>query len=347
MNNPILVIEDNPVILKLLSEILTRKGYEVKTAEDGLKALNLMEEYTPEIIFTDLVLPKINGEMLCNIIRSKSQFNDTYLIILSGIVAEAELNLESLGVDACIAKGRNIEKNVTTVLEKIESGQLRSEEDKTYGFTDIHSREAIVSLLDTKRHLEVIFANLSEGVVEITPEGIILKANAAAEAMLSTIQDKLIGDRFFSFFKDQDRIYVEKLLENADQNYQKTVEESRPLQVEDRYLALKICPLEEGFRPSCIIIIHDITKRKHAEEERELVISELRQALNEVKTLQGLLPICAKCKKIRDDRDKGYWKSLESYFREHSDVSFSHGICSSCAEELYGDEEWYHRTKAD
>ena len=58
-------------------------------------------------------------------------------------------------------------------------------------------------------------------------------------------------------------------------------------------------------------------------------------SLTEIKTLSGLLPICAKCKKIRDD--KGYWKQIEEYISTHSDAEFSHSICPQCAKELYGD----------
>ena len=59
----------------------------------------------------------------------------------------------------------------------------------------------------------------------------------------------------------------------------------------------------------------------------------LLTALGNIKTLSGLLPICASCKKIRDD--KGYWNQLESYIKEHSDAVFSHGICPDCAKQLY------------
>lgn len=77
----------------------------------------------------------------------------------------------------------------------------------------------------------------------------------------------------------------------------------------------------------------DITERKLAEEEREKLIVDLKRALSKVKTLSGLLPICAACKKIRDD--KGYWKQIESYIHEHSEAEFSHGICPECAVKLY------------
>ena len=79
---------------------------------------------------------------------------------------------------------------------------------------------------------------------------------------------------------------------------------------------------------------------KQAEEElrrlnAELEIrnQELQEALAVVKTLSGLLPICASCKNIRDDQ--GYWHQVEVYIRDHSDVEFSHGLCPTCAEKLY------------
>ena len=77
------------------------------------------------------------------------------------------------------------------------------------------------------------------------------------------------------------------------------------------------------------------------EEEKEELIQNLQEALGQVKTLKGLLPICANCKKIRDD--KGYWKQIELYIEEYSDAQFSHGICEECAEKLYGDTNWYKK----
>jgi AmiR/NasT family two-component response regulator len=68
-------------------------------------------------------------------------------------------------------------------------------------------------------------------------------------------------------------------------------------------------------------------------EARERLILELQDALAQLKTLSGLLPICASCKKIRDD--DGYWNQLEAYIQDHSEVVFSHGLCPECAKRLY------------
>lgn len=74
----------------------------------------------------------------------------------------------------------------------------------------------------------------------------------------------------------------------------------------------------------------EIEQRKQAEAERNAVIAQLETALSEVKTLRGLLPICAHCKKIRDD--KGYWNRIDAYIEDHTDARFTHGICPECLE---------------
>jgi PAS domain S-box-containing protein len=84
-----------------------------------------------------------------------------------------------------------------------------------------------------------------------------------------------------------------------------------------------------------LTMVTDITDLKQVEKERERMISELQIALSDVKKLSGLLPICASCKKIRDD--KGYWKQVEAYVSEHSEAQFSHGICPGCMKDLYPD----------
>lgn len=79
----------------------------------------------------------------------------------------------------------------------------------------------------------------------------------------------------------------------------------------------------------------DISKRKQTEAERENLVSKLQHALAKIKALRGLVPICASCKKIRDDR--GFWHQLEVYIRDHSDAELSHSLCPDCVKVLYPD----------
>jgi len=87
---------------------------------------------------------------------------------------------------------------------------------------------------------------------------------------------------------------------------------------------------------------HERTKQylsalKMAEAEREKLIESLTHALDDVKTLRGIVPICASCKRIRDDA--GYWSQVETYVARHTEAQFSHGCCPECAKKLYPEYE--------
>jgi len=112
----------------------------------------------------------------------------------------------------------------------------------------------------------------------------------------------------------------------------------RPIELEQSALGrdylISCTPVldESGNVKSTIHIATDITEIKRAKEENERLVAELRDALASVQALSGLLPICAVCKKIRDDT--GYWQQLERYIKDHSEADFTHGLCPECAEEL-------------
>ena len=86
-------------------------------------------------------------------------------------------------------------------------------------------------------------------------------------------------------------------------------------------------------------VSRDITPIKTLEKEREQLIQKLQEALGKIKTLHGLIPICASCKKIRDD--SGYWQQVDVYVRDHSDADFTHSYCPDCAKKYLA--EFHHR----
>ena len=101
------------------------------------------------------------------------------------------------------------------------------------------------------------------------------------------------------------------------------------MQYGDRYLAVTISPFPAG----AIIVTRDITAEKHAEQERINLIRHLQKALEEIETLRELLPICASCKRIRDD--SGYWREVEEYFKHRNHLDFSHTMCPDCVQRIY------------
>lgn len=98
---------------------------------------------------------------------------------------------------------------------------------------------------------------------------------------------------------------------------------------DNRLLATKNAEIIEAHRQ----LEQEIDQRKQIAKEREKLIEEQKESLSKIKTLRGLIPICANCKKIRDD--EGYWHGVETYVTEHSEAVFSHGICPDCINELY------------
>lgn len=87
----------------------------------------------------------------------------------------------------------------------------------------------------------------------------------------------------------------------------------------------------------------EILERKQIQAEKEKLIMELQESMDNIKLLSGLLPICSNCKKIRDD--KGYWNHLELYIETHTEAMFTHSVCPKCMDEIYGSEDWYVKGK--
>ena len=85
----------------------------------------------------------------------------------------------------------------------------------------------------------------------------------------------------------------------------------------------------------------ELKEREKTEKEKEQLIIDLQDALDNLVTLEGMIPICANCKKIRDD--KGLWNQIEQYVETHTNAVFSHGVCPECEKELFGSEEWYKK----
>lgn len=173
------------------------------------------------------------------------------------------------------------------------------------------------------------------------------------------------------FYKDVDNIYIgcndkfEKFLKmDRSKIIGKGVHDVAPAHLADKYYAMDMELLanpgvqvyeaevaDENDKISTVIfhkatyndadgkvagmigLILDVSELRQVEREREQVVIELQDALAQVKTLGGFLPICSSCKKIRDD--SGYWQRLETYLKKSTDVDFSHSICPDCSEKLF------------
>ncbi len=165
---------------------------------------------------------------------------------------------------------------------------------------------------------------------------ILIDGNRAAERMCGRKIEELRGKEFSEIWKNGRK---NRLLEA----YMTVLNTGKTIEADDLYYtngnlhrAIRIHLFSmPGKRVG--IAFEDVTEQRIMEERQENLIRQLREALSNIKTLSGLLPICARCKKIRDD--SGYWKQVEKYIEEHSNAMFSHSLCPDCEKELYPDIE--------
>lgn len=271
MKKKILVVDNHPMILRLMANFLSKEGHQVMTAEDGLAALNLLESFTPDIAFVDLVMPNISGDKLCRIIRSMPRFNHLFIVILSAIATEENIDYKAFGANACIPKGsvKAMQKHVLAALQKRENildVLPRLQEDGRFSTI---TRE----LLSSKKHYEAIVNNMSEGVFELTPDGTIVFANLAATEMCGIAEERLLASNFSELFAAPAREKITAALAGGAAE-KEALRNDAPLSMHDRHVSLQLLEISEGPQQVIIAITTDISERY--ESERALLASETR-----------------------------------------------------------------------
>ncbi len=176
---------------------------------------------------------------------------------------------------------------------------------------------------------DILVENMPDGLVVLDEQWKLLGANPAASRILTLGSPAASGNEPPALFQQHPEL---QRIQQGARQFDTTL---RTAVCGERHYSVWTTPLprKRWHAPGWMVVLHDITEIKRAAAEQDRLIGELKAALNEVKTLSGLLPICAHCKKIRDD--KGYWTHLENYIQERSSAQFSHGICPECAQRHY------------
>ena len=199
--------------------------------------------------------------------------------------------------------------------------------------------------LAEKAHFEdvakyrALFENANDAIFLLKGERII-DCNKKTLEMFGCTMEQIIGETPYGFsplFQSSGMDSKEKVLEKI-----RTASDGDPQFFEWRYCRydrsvfdaeVSLNRIAFSYETLIQVIVRDVTERKQNQEKLKELVLELQEALAKVKTLSGFLPICASCKKIRDD--EGYWEQIEKYISEHSEAQFSHGICPECVEKLY------------
>jgi PAS domain S-box-containing protein len=179
---------------------------------------------------------------------------------------------------------------------------------------------------------------MPDGLLVIDRQGRIADLNAAMEAIVGAEGQQVIGQPARQVL-EQWRGFFEQLRADKETDLEICVDQGE----RQAHYDLRISPIRSraGQVGGWLVVLRDITTRTHLEQERTRLVDELQDALAQVKTLSGLLPMCASCKRIRDDQ--GYWHSVEAYLATHSDAELSHGICPECMNKLYSDYSFEQR----
>jgi len=266
----ILVVDNHPMLLKFMANLLTRQGHRVVTAQDGLSALEFLEEFRPDVVFLDLVMPHISGKQLCRVIRSMPALENSVVVILSAVAAEENLDCRSLGADACIAKGPfdKLAAHVLEVMRLIEDGRVAALSERIWGREDVVRREITHELLDSRRHFEIILRNMSEGILELNGDARIVAANPAVLRIVDGSEERLLGRRLADLFVGEDRSRITALLARCSQGAVQSPENS-PLTLQGRLVSLEIIPVSSPAGGSLVVILKDVTDRKRIERQLE------------------------------------------------------------------------------
>ena len=194
----------------------------------------------------------------------------------------------------------------------------------------------LVKLRKSEKHYRMLMDESMDPTFSFYADGTYRYVNHAFAKGVGKTSDEIIGRKIWDVFEKDE----------ADKRFaivKKVFSEGKPEEIEvrvpqsagDTFYLTTVKPIlnDWGEVETVICTSKNITKRKLAEDALKKERDKLMKALKEIKTLSGLLPICASCKKIRDD--KGYWNQMEGYIQQHSDAQFSHGICPDCAKKMY------------
>ncbi len=185
--------------------------------------------------------------------------------------------------------------------------------------------------------LAAIIESSDDAIIGRHLDGSIVSWNAGATKLYGYSEKEAIGQPITFLLAPETEKELASLQEQLGQGQRvshfETVRRRKDGELVD--VSLSISPVRNaaGKIVGTSTIARDISERRRAEREREQLLADLQKVLGEVQTLSGLLPICAHCKKIRDD--KGYWNQIELYIRDHSSAKFTHSICPDCADKHF------------
>ncbi len=318
----VLIVEDSEDDTLLMVRELQRGGFDpvferVQTPDSMTAAL---QAQAWDLIISDYSMPQFGGSAALSLF--KQQGLDIPFIAVSGVIGEdTAVEMMKAGADDYVMKSR-LARLAPAVRRELRAAQER------------HVRKQAEAAM---AHLASIVESCEDAIVGETLDGVVTSWNTGAQRLYGYAPQEMIG-RPVSILVPAFRSYdLPEIYDQLKRGQPLEPFETVRLRKDGKAIdvSLTVSPIRDrdGRVMGASTVARDITRRKAEEQERLRLIQELTDALTQVKTLSGLLPICASCKKIRNDN--GYWEAVETYISEHSDADFTHGICPECVQRLY------------
>ena len=317
----VLVVEDSENDMKLLLEELHQRGYEAvhERVQNPAELTAALNRHAWDVVLSDYALPQFSGPEALKLLRGKGF--DTPFIVISGTYGEeAAVDMMKAGANDYIVKS-NFSRLVPAIERELDAAQ---------------SRRARTRAEAAMQFLAAIVESTDDAICGKDLDGTIISWNKAAERIFGYTAGEIIGHSISILYPVDRRDELIDIMERIKRGQRVGLYETVRLRKNGQFVpvSVTISPVQDnsGKIVGASAITRDITLRKSDEAERFKLIEELTESLKQVKTLSGLLPICASCKRIRDDQ--GYWQQVETYIAEHTNAGFTHGICPDCLDKF-------------
>lgn len=358
-----LLVDNDRKFLDVLGDILIQEGYCVRKAKNGKEALSEIHRNPPDVLFTDLIIPKISGEQLIRYVRDNPVFSPMVIVVVSGAILEYSEH-EKLAADYFITKSNidSFRRHILDLSQEIRSRAVpvRGASGRTL-ITDqsLRSRKIVEELLNNRQHILQVLDNLQAGLLVYDTDFRILSVNPAAEQLLekpiSQILGKLVEDQFDKNYHAS----LQKRLEPGDENQE--ISGNLTVHTQDRILDLNISHLKgslDGSWQGGLVLMVDVTRLEKLHgylESAARVASMLLKRENAYDQVFGVLEIMGRAAGAsraywyQNSRDPSgnVWMSLKSEW-------CAEGVCSQSSladlRQIYysaGFSRWYSELSAD
>ncbi len=316
-NERILIAEDDGIIAARLQSFLIKLGYAVPAVvASGEEAVRQAAAVRPELVLMDIRLAgNLDG------IEAGGQISTGLGIPLIYMTAYMD--------DTLLQRAKQTEP-YGYLVKPVQDRELRATIEVA-----LYRHRLDRQLRESEERYRAVVSQAVEGITLFEAEtGCLLEANDAFQRMMGYTAQEIPTLTIYDVL-EHGRAGAKPDLALVLKNRQAALGERCFVRKDGSLIDVDVNAslITREARPAVCLVAHDITERKQAERQRESLVAELQEALSQVKTLSGLLPICASCKRIRDDQ--GAWQPIETYIRERSDAEFTHGLCPDCIRKLY------------